>query len=337
MTQQQEVPLPIQLSQMITAKLVSKPIYVAAKLGIADLVKDHPRTAEELARATGTHAPSLYRVLRALSSVGIFTQRGDGKFETTPMAKLLESGPQGLRGMAVMFGEPWHDRPWTELLHCVKTGEPGFERAMGSPAFDYLGQNAEAAAVFNDAMTGFTNNAAQAVLSSYSFAGIKKLVDIAGGHGFLLKTILKATPGLHGVLFDLPQVVEGSAPIIAEVRDRCEVVGGSFFEAIPVSADAYCLKHIIHDWDDERSMQIMKNIHRAAPPEARLLIIEMVIPDGNAPFFGKLLDLEMLVMTQGGKERTEAEYRKLLGDAGWRLNRIVETQSATSVIEAIRA
>jgi len=337
MSRPEEVPLPAQLSQMIAAKMVAKPIYAAAKLGIADLVKDQPKTASELAQLTGAHAPSLYRVLRALASVGIFAERSDGRFETTPMAQLLESGPQGMRGFAMMFGEPWHDLPWTEFLNCVKTGESGFERAMGAPAFDYFHQHREAAAVFNDAMTGFSNNAAQAVIQSYSFAGIKKLVDVGGGHGFLLRTILKANPHLRGVLFDLPAVVEGSGRLVGEVRERCDVVSGNFFEAVPIPSDAYCLKHIIHDWDDARCTQIIRNIQNAALPDAKLLIVEMVIPEGNDPFFGKLLDLEMLVMTQGGKERTEAEYRNLLAGAGWKLSRIVPTQSPSSIIESVRA
>jgi hypothetical protein len=336
MSQQQEIPPNVQLMQMMSSKMVAKPIYAVAKLGVPDLIKDRPKTAVELAQATGTHAPSLYRVLRALASLGVFSETSDGRFERTPLSQLLESAPQSMRGFAIMFGEPWHDRAWSEILHSIKTGQSGFGHAMGVTAFEFFHQNAEAAGIFNGAMTSFSANGANAVLQAYSFEGIQKLVDVAGGHGFLLQAIMKATPGLRGVLFDLPQVVEGSAPVLSEVRNRCEVVGGNFFDAVTVSADAYCLKHILHDWDDARSTQILKNIHKSALPDAKLLLIEMVIPPGNAPSFGKLLDLEMLVMTEGGKERTEAEYRELLSTAGWKLSRIVPTQAPISVIESVR-
>ena len=336
MSQQHEVPPNAQLMQMMSSKMVAKPIYAIAKLGIPDLIKEGPKSTAELAQASGTHAPSLYRVLRALASLGVFSQTTDGRFEKTPISQLLESGPQSMRGFAIMFGEPWHDRAWSELLYSIKTGQSGFSHAMGTTAFEFFHQDADAASVFNSAMTSHSANGANAVVQAYSFAGMQKLVDVAGGHGFLLQTILKATPGLHGVLFDLPAVVEGAAPVLADVRTRCEVVAGSFFEAVTVSADAYCLKHIIHDWDDARSTQILKNIHKAAVPGAKLLIIEMVIPPGNDPSFGKLLDIEMLVMTEGGKERTEPEYRELLHNAGWKLNRIVPTQAPISIIESVR-
>ena len=334
--QKQEIPPQVQLMQMMSSKMVAKPIYAVAKLGIPDLVKDQPRSAAELAQASGTHAPSLYRVLRALASLGLFAERGDGRFEKTSLSQLLESGPRSMRGFAIMFGEPWHDRAWSELVYSMKTGQSGFRHAMGMTAFEFFHQNADAAGVFNDAMTSFSANGAQAVVEAYSFTGMRKLVDVAGGHGFLLQAILKATPTLHGVLLDLPAVVKGADPVLAQIRDRCEVVGGDFFGDITVSADAYCLKHIIHDWDDARSTQILKNIHKAAQQDAKLLLIEMIIPSDNAPSFGKLLDLEMLVMTEGGKERTEKEYRELLAGAGWKLNRIVQTQAPVAVIESVR-
>ncbi len=337
MSQTQEIPPHIQLMQMMSAKMVAKPIYAVAKLGIADLVRDSPKSAAELAQATGTHAASLYRVLRALASVGLFSERGDGRFEKTPVSQLLESGPQSMRGFAIMFGEPWHDRAWTEILHSIKTGESGFRHAMGMSAFDFFHQNADAAGVFNNAMTSFSTSGAEAVLQAYSFADIHKIVDIAGGHGVLLQKILNSNPALHGVLFDLPAVVAGATSNLAKVKAIvAKIVGGSFFDPITVAADAYCMKHIIHDWDDDRCTQILKNIHHAALPGAKLLLIGMVIPAGNAPSFGKLLDLEMLIMTEGGKERTEAEYRELLAGAGWKLNRIVPTQAPVSIIEGVR-
>ena len=309
-------------------------LYVAAKLGIADLVQDEPKTAEELASATGTHANSLFRVLRALASMGIFTEQ-DGRFALTPLAEPLRSNvPGSMRAMAIMLGEE-HQRAWGNILHSVRTGETAFDHVYGMHCFEYLEQNPESGATFNDAMTALSSQTHVAVVSNYDFSGIETLVDVGGGHGTLLSLILKANPQLRGKLFDLPHVVNG-APRVLEahgVTDRCEVSSGDFFKEVP-AGDAYILSHIIHDWVDERSIQILSSCRRAAQGNARLLLVEMVIPEGNDPFWGKWLDLNMLMMTPGGRERTEQQYRDLLSAAGWEMQRIVPTQGLVSVVES---
>ena len=327
------------LMQMVVSSLVSQAIYVAAKLGVADLLAGGAKSVGELAGETGAHAPSLYRILRALASVGIFSERGDGTFELTPLAEPLRSdAPASVRDAAVFMGEEWHWRVWGHTLHSVLTGEPAWARAHGAEVFPYLEANPEPAAVFDRAMTSMSHQTAKAVVEAYDFSGIEKLVDVAGGHGSLLAAILRANPGMKGVLFDLPHVIERArANVEAEgVGERVELVSGDFFESVPSGADAYVMKYIIHDWDDERAVAILKNISRAMKDEGRVLLVETVIAPGNEPHFGKILDIEMLV-SPGGKERTEAEYRELFERAGLRLKRVVPTRSPHSVIEAAKS
>jgi hypothetical protein len=330
-----DVPPPIGILNLIMGKWVAQALYVAAKLGIADLLKDGPRPCDELARANQVDTSSLYRILRALASVGVFAEEGDRRFALTPMAECLRSDvPGSLRSMAIMGGEEWHWRPWGDILASVKTGERAFDRLYGSGLFEYLGQDPGAAAVFDGAMTGWSGQTASAVAAAYDFSGIGTLVDVGGGQGKLIATLLKANPGMKGILYDLPQVMDGAREALASegVADRCRAVGGSFFEEVPEGGDAYVLRHIIHDWADEPATTILANCRRAMGGAGRILLLEMVIPPGNDPDLGKKLDLEMLVMA-GGRERTEAEYRDLLSAAGFRLERIVPTPSPLSVIE----
>lgn len=326
------------LLQMATGYWITQALYIAAKLGIADLLKDGPKSSNELAQATTTHAPSLYRVLRSLASVGVFTEIEGGKFDLTPLAEFLRTGSGSMRDMVLMQGEAWHWRPWGELMHSVKTGEMAVKQVFGGDLFGYFSQDAEAAKIFDGAMTNFSAAFTGAVIAAYDFSPIKKLVDVAGGHGKLISMVLKANPGMQGVLFDLPQVIEGARAMMTKegLSGRCELASGSFFESVPAGGDAYLMKHIIHDWDDERAIAIMKNCHRAMNENGKLLLVEMVLPPGNDPFIGKYLDLEMLVMAPGGRERTEAEYRALFIAAGFKLTRIVPTQSPASVIEGVR-
>ncbi len=327
------------LTQMITGSLGSQAIYVAAKLGIADLLARGPRDIDYLAQAADADAPSLYRVMRALSSFGVFEERADRVFCLTPTAELLKSSsPRSLRDLAIFMGEDWHWRVWGRTLYSVRTGKAAWEQEHGQDVFPYFATNPEAARIFDRAMTSLSNLAIDAVVQSYDFSDIETLVDVAGGHGRLLSAILNANPTLKGVLFDQSHVIEGameSERIIA-LRGRCELVDGDFFQTVPAGADAYIMKHIIHDWDDERALRILRNIKNVMKANGRVLLVESVITDRNQHDFGKLLDIEMLV-SPGGKERTAEEYADLFDRAGLRLTRIVPTQSPYSVIEAVLA
>jgi SAM-dependent methyltransferase len=235
-----------------------------------------------------------------------------------------------------MAGEDWTWRPWGELHHCVKTGERSFDRIFGIPPFAYLAQNPAAAAIFDDAMTGWSMQNSMGVAADYDFSGIGTLTDVGGGHGYLLATILKANPSLRGVLYETPEVCAGAqARLAAEgVADRCRVAAGDFFASVPDGTDACILKSVIHDWDDAQATTILRNCRRAVGPGGRVLLAEMVIPPGNDPHVGKLIDLEMLVMA-GGHERTEAQFRDLLAGAGLPMTRIVPTAAPTCVIEGV--
>lgn len=328
-----------QIFQLFTSFWTSRAVYVAAKLGLADLVQEGPRTAAELAEATGTHAPSLYRVLRALASTGIFVEDEQGRFATTPVADLLRSGvPGSLRSSAISeLGED-HYEAWGNVLHSVKTGGIAFDDHFGKPVWQYYAENPKIARTFNDSMTGLTRTVEDAVVGSYDFSAFRKVVDIGGGHGSFLASILKANPTAEGVIFDAPQVIEGAEARFRQqgVEGRCAAVGGDFFEQVPSGGDLYTLKWILHDWDDERSVAILKNCHRAMGPNARVLIVDAVIPPRNEPSLGKFMDLNMLVMT-GGRERTEAEFRELLASAGFRLTRVIPTSSPVGIVEGVRA
>ncbi|HEX8162269.1 MAG TPA: methyltransferase [Pyrinomonadaceae bacterium] len=335
---QQELPPEAALTQMIFGAFVSQAISVAAELGIADLLAGQPQTVAALAAATATHERSLYRVLRTLASVGVFRETGEKVFALTPLAAPLRSdAPNSMRNGAIFMGAEWHWRVYGEMTHSVRTGKSAWSRAHGAEVFDYFAGHPEHGEVFNRAMTDMSAAAAAAITEAYDFRGVEKLVDVAGGHGYLLAAVLRANPGARGVLFDLPQVVEG-APATLEregVRDRVELAAGDFFSSVPEGADAYMMKHIIHDWDDERALLILNNIRRAMRDDGRVLICETVVPEGNEPHFGKLMDLEMLV-SPGGVERTEREFGELLAQAGLELKRVTPTRSYLSVVEAAK-
>jgi hypothetical protein len=324
------------LGKMIGGFMVTQMIYVATKLGIADLLKDGPKSIGTLAESTGAHPQALYRLMRGLASTGIFAETEDHHFQLTPLATLLQAGvPGSMRNFALWAGEAMTWRPFGELLHSVRTGKPAFKQVFDMGIMDYLAQNAEASEIFNQVMTERAGPTAAAVCAAYDFSGVDKLVDVGGGHGILITTILKATPHLHGVVFDLPSVVEGAAGLIEQegVADRCEIIPGNFFESVPVAGDAYILSSVIHDWDDDHAITILKNIRQNMPKDGRLLLVEYVIQPGNEPFPGNISDIIMLV-TENGLERTEAEFRTLLEKAGFKLTNIIQTQSAMSVIEA---
>lgn len=326
------------LMQMLFGAQMQRSICVAAKLGIADLIAEKPQTAAELAAKTDTHASSLYRVLRTLASIGIFAENADQKFELTPVAALLRSDPpNSMRHFAIMMGEDWIWSAWGELMYSVKTGGVAHEKVQGMSSFEFFAQNAEAGKVFNRAMTNLSLSVIPAIIEAHDFSGVSKLVDIAGGHGLLLAGILKANPQVQGILFDLPFVIEGAGEWLEKegVRHRVELASGDFFQSVPTGADAYMMKHIIHDWDDESSIKILQNIRSAMNESGKVLIIEMVVPESDEPHPSKALDILMLVM-EGGKERTKDEYRRLLEASGLRLTRIIPTKSPYSVIEGER-
>lgn len=324
-----------QLDKMITGYWVSQAIYAAAKFNIAEHLNDGPKSVEELAQITSTDTDALYRLLRALASVGIFAEGVSRQFSLTPMAEPLRSDvPGSKRALALMAGDEQF-RTWAEIDYSIQTGKIAFEKVFGKPIFDYLGENPDKARIFDAAMTGIHGRESNAILDAYDFSGFGVLADIGGGNGSLMSEMLQKHTAMKGILFDLPHVVEHAKDNIesAGVSDRCDVVGGNFFEAVPEGADAYLMRHIIHDWDDAKSLTILRNCHRVMPAESKLLLVESVIPSGNKPFGGKFLDLVMLLIP-GGKERTEEEYRALLSKAGFKLSRIVPTETEVSIIEA---
>ena len=314
-------------------------IYVAAELRLADHLKDGPHTIAELAAASGTHAPSLYRLMRALASIGIFAEDKNGRFSLTPMAESLRTdAPNSVRAVAIMTGEDWWWRAWGHIIHSVRTGKSSFEHVHGMRFFDYMAKNPEAGTVFDEAMTAYTVHTALQVAVAYPFPAAGVVVDVGGGHGLLAAAILEHHPGMRAILFDLPTTIEASQSLMASngVSGRCQIVAGDFFEAIPEGGDVYILKHVVHDWDDEHATRILKNCCRAMPPDGKLLLVEMVIPLGNRPFLGKFLDLGVMMMAKGARERTEEEYRNLLSSAGFDVSKIVPLPSPDSIIEAVR-
>ena len=325
-----------QLQDMIDGFKVTQLIYVVAKLGIADLLEVSPKTSEELGEAVGAHPRNLYRVLRALASLGIFFEDDDGRFQLTPLAKHLRSDVSGsVLDMVVMHGEPWVWRPWGELLHNVKTGEIAFDHAFNTGYWAYFDVNPEARETFNQYMTTRSGQELASVLVDYDFSGISQVVDMGGGQGTLITAILQAHPHMQGILFDLPDAVEGAGNIIEAggVGDRCEIIGGDFFEAVPVGGDAYILQAVIHNWEDTPATAILKNCRMAIGSNGRLIIVDSVIPTGNDPFPGKIHDILMMV-SYGALERTEAEFRQLLDLSSFKLNNIIPAQPR-SVIEAV--
>jgi ubiquinone/menaquinone biosynthesis C-methylase UbiE len=324
------------LNQLICGYWNSQCVYVAAKLGVADLLANGPLPIKELAEKTGTHQQSLFRLLRALASLGVFAEEPGQRFKLTPAAELLRSDvPGSQRPMAIMMGED-HYQAWGELLYSVRTGKIAFEKIFGLPVFDHLSEHPEQAAIFDKAMVGVHGRETAAMVDAYDFSEFATVADIGGGNGSTLCGILGRHPSIRGTLFDLPGVIERATKSIqaAGFSNRVELVAGSFFEAVPKGVDAYVLRHIIHDWEEDKAIKILQNVRRAITPQGRLLIVESVIPPGNEPFFGKLLDLTMLVIP-GGQERTADEYRDLLGKAGFRLARIVPTSTEVSLIEGI--
>ena len=323
------------MMEMIIGAWRAQGIAVAAELKVADALADGPLAADELARRVGADPDALARLMRALIGEGIFTRRGDGRFALNALGETLRSDAGlSMAGMARMVGHPAYREHWSGLCDAVRTGEAAPPKLRGMSAWDYLGENPEFGAVFNNAMTSVSEMAIDPVVAAYDFAPYRTIIDVGGGYGRLLAAIVAATPGAQGVLYDLPQVVEGAPDLLKShgVADRVRVVGGSFLDAVPEGGDAYVLKNVIHDWADADAVEILGKVREAAHTGSTLLLVEFVIPDHDRQFIGKWADMEMLVQL-AARERTAAEYRKLYEQAGFQLTRVVPTAGPISLVE----
>lgn len=343
MATQELPPPPLALYQMAVGHYFSRAIYLAAKLGIADLLKDGPRDCRELAEATGTHAPSLNRVMRLLVSAGVFAEQENGKFALAPLGEFMRAGvPGSMRASVLLFAGVGIQDAWKELEYCVRTGEPAFRKeAPDADAFTQMAKNPEMAAVFDEAMATFAPITSAAVAAAYDFSAFGTVVDVGGGNGALLIGILKANPNLRGIVFDQPHAATRATDKIAAegLSSRCRAIGGDFFKELPSGADACVVKHVIHDWDDARAVAILKNCRRAMGPNGKLLIVEGVYPpridQSDLSRGAAANDVNMLVST-GGRQRSEAEFRALYDASGFKLTRIVPTAARVCVIEGVR-
>ncbi len=331
------LPPEAEMLSMIMAQFLSRLIHLTATLKISDCLAEAPKTAEEIASVTSTHAPTLYRVLRTLSSVGFFTEDADHRFSLRPLGETLKSGTASHAAALIMGGE-MVTRSLDHVEYSVRTGETGFGKAFDMSVFDWLANNPAEASLFNQTMMGIHGAEAAAVAAAYDFSGFDTIADVGGSTGNLLATILDRYAGPRGILFDMPHVVRDAPGFLQQrgMADRVRIEAGSFFESVPAGADAYIMSHIIHDWQEEQCLTILGNCRRAMTRQGRLLLVEIVLPPGDTPHPGKMLDMVML-MVPGGRERTEAEYAALLQKAGLRLTGVTPTASPVSVVEAVIA
>lgn len=323
-----------QIVQTIMAQIASRLYHLTAVLRLPDYLADGPKTADELARETGTSAPALYRIMRTLASLGVFTEGEGGCFALLPIGEALKSGTPSHAG-ALLLGGDLVNRSLDHLLYSVQTGRTGFEKSAGQPLFDWLGSHPVEAGLFNQTMVGFHGSEPPAIASGYDFSVFDTIADIGGSTGNLLTTILGHYRAPQGILYDLPHVVRDAPELIEQrgLAGRIRIEAGSFFDSVPSGADAYMLSHIIHDWNEDQCLTILNNCRRAMNPGGRVLLVEMVLPEGDAPHPGKMLDVLMLLVP-GGEERTAAQYGVLLAKAGLRMTRVVPTQSPVSIVEA---
>ncbi len=333
----EQMPPHVQLIELARGHWLSHIVYVAAKLNLADHLAAGPRNAETVAVLTRTHAPSLYRFMRALAGLGILAENSRHEFSLTPMGEALKTGaPGSARATILTIASDWMIAGFRQLLYSIETGKSGLEKTLGMPIFDWLAQNPGEASLFSETMIGVHGAEPAAIAASYDFSPFVRIVDVGGASGHLLTTILGRHAGPRGILFDLPHVVR-DAPALIQSRglsDRVSIAKGSFFERVPNGGDAYLLSHIIHDWPEEQCITILDNCRQAMRIDSRLLIIEMVLPDDNAPHPGQILDMMMLV-GPGGQERTAAEYGSLVAQAGFEITRVIATGSPSSIVEAV--
>jgi hypothetical protein len=324
--------------QALFGFMVSRGVAAAAELDVADALRNGPLYYTDLAKAVGADQRALHRVMRMLTAVGVFAEPEPGKYALNDVAELLRTDiPTSMRDMAVMITSESHWMPWGRLTDTLRSGKSGPQHAFGTDVFSWLqrGENKDQWDLFNAAMTSFSSATSQAVAESYDFSRYRKIVDIGGGHGFLLKSILGKAPHAQGVLFDLPGVVDGADR--GELGERIQCVGGSFFEAVPEGGDCYTMKHIIHDWSDDHCRKLLANVARVMQTSASVLVLEIVMPESPEPHPAKFMDVNMLAMTEGGCERTEKEYASLFASSGLALKAIHPTKSPVSIVEATKA
>ena len=323
--------------ELICSFWVCRAIHAAARLGLADSVAAQPMTAVELARSVQAHPPSLYRLLRALASVGIFRSDEQGRFHPSPLSNALRTDvPGSLAPFVLMELGESHHRAWGELEYSVRTGEPSFDRVVGTPIWQFFAENPAMDALLGAAMTGMTEMTVPAVLTAYDFGRFGSIVDVGGGEGAFLSAILAAQPQASGIVFDRPDVTEAACNRIERdgAAERCRYVGGDFFSHVPSGADLYLLKWVLRDWGDERCVDILRTCRKAMRSDSTVLIVDTVIPDGDIPAPGKLIDLDMMVLS-GGAGRTAAGFDNILAAAGLFCSRIIPMQSPDSLIEAV--
>ncbi len=331
------VPPQVGMLELASGFMSTHAVYAAARLGIADLLADGPLSADDIAAETGSDPDATYRLLRACATFGVFTEDGDGRFSLTPLADALRSGtPDSVLPVVLMLGAPQYQGPWGRLVDTVQTGRPGAELAFGRPMWEHLDEDPEFATTFNDAMTCLSAMDWPTVATAYDFTPYSTIVDIGGGHGQLLALMLDAVPGAKGILQEREKLVGAAEAHLREagVLGRCRIEAGSFFETAPTDGDLYVLRRVIHDFDDERAVEILSTLRRNMPRGSTLLLLESVVPTGSSPHFAKTLDLDMMIFV-GGRERTERQFATLLDRAGFRLARVVPTVSMISVIEAV--
>ena len=323
----------LRLYNILIGSMKTQAIHVAAELGLADVLSDGPKDIAELAKAVKADANALFRLLRALCSLGLCSEQG-GSYSLTPMGQVLRQNvPGSLRPFALLLGGAAWWRAWGALGHAVRTGTGAFDATHGEGYFEFLEKNPGEQERFHDFMTSICQMNAAAIVGGYSFANFRKIVDVGGGGGHLLSAILASAPQARGVLFDLPGTVPDTQTVNPVLRQRIDIVGGDFFREVPAGGDAYVLQQILHDWNDEKSVEILKNCHSAMAADGKLIVLDAIIEPGNQPSFNKFTDLHMLVLSNGGKERTAAEFKALFQQAGFTLTRIVPTSTAFALIE----
>ena len=330
---------PSRMLQLLNSFVTVQALHVAAALGISDLLADGPMTLDDLAAATGTHAPSLYRLLRMLTGAEVFREEADGRFALAALGGTLRSeGADSVRDWALFVGRPEMWNAWGGLRDSLMTGEAAFPRAHGMSLWEYKAGHPEIGGPFDRWMSRQSDQHNAALVAAYDFSSFRVLADVGGGQGSTLAAILRANSSLRGILLDLPHVVAQPAPLEeAGVADRCEVIGGDMLQGVPMGADAYVIKRVLMDWGDEQATKLLRNCADAMPEDGKVLAVEMVLPPGNEPHPGKVFDVLMLLIHAGGRIRTEAEFRELFAAAGLRLARVIPTASPNSVLEGLRA
>lgn len=332
-----DLPPHVQLIQMAVAVWAARAVYAAAKLRLPDLLANGPRTAGDLAQATGVDSDALHRLMRALASRGVFTEVGPQCFALTALGTALKSGASGgARAAVLTLAGDWQWKAWDNFLFSLRTGQPALGATVGMPLFDYLAAHPEDGALFCEAMIGMHGAVGTAVVATYDFSRFRSIIDVGGGTGTLLRTILQTNMNLRGTLFDLPDTIREAKKAVAAsgLSNRCKCVAGDFFNEVPTGYDAYVLAHVLHDWTDEQALPILRNCRRAIIDGGRLLIVEAVLPPGDTPHHGKMMDLLMLTVT-GGLERTAEQFEALLADANFRLERVISTSTHQSIVEAV--